>query len=91
MFKKFIYQSFSFELRENGLGSNSLKEEKIHNDLGEKGWDIYQIDKKPLYDEKDMSKGNCYSIVYCKKEKTDIKRYYQLEEKQKMYHSIYGL
>ncbi len=36
MFKKFIYQSFSFELRENGLGSNSLKEEKIHNDLGEK-------------------------------------------------------
>ena len=71
MFKKFIYQSFSFELRENGLGSNSLKEEKIHNDLGEKGWEIYQIEKKPLYDD-NMKKGNCYSIVYCKKEKTDI-------------------
>ena len=70
--KKFIYQSFSFELRENGLGSNSLKEEKIHNDLGEKGWEIYQIEKKPLYDDNDMSKGNCYSIVYCRKEKTDI-------------------
>ena len=65
--KKWIYHQYRLECREGSALLNHDFEEEQFNELGSKGWEIYQVDREKL--ENDDNIHNYALTIYCKREK----------------------
>ena len=65
--KKFEYQQWITEFRHNDIVINGEQEGIWFNKIGERGWEIFQIDRETLDDDKENSV-NYRTIINCKKE-----------------------
>ena len=65
--KKFEYQQWITEFRHNDIVVNGEQESIWFNQIGENGWEIFQIDRETLDDDKENNV-NYRTIINCKKE-----------------------
>ena len=65
--KKFEYQQWITEFRHNDIVINGEQEGIWFNKIGERGWEIFQIDRETLDDDKENNV-NYRTINNCKKE-----------------------
>ena len=65
--KKFEYQQWITEFRHNDIVVNGEQESIWFNQIGENGWEIFQIDRETLDGDKENNV-NYRTIINCKKE-----------------------
>ena len=65
--KKFEYQQWITEFRHNDIVVNGEQESIWFNQIGENGWEIFQIDRETLDGDKEKNV-NYRTIINCKKE-----------------------
>ena len=65
--KKFEYQQWITEFRHNDIVVNGEQESIWFHQIGEKDWEIFQIDRETLDDDKENNV-NYRTINNCKKE-----------------------
>ena len=65
--KQFKYQQWITEFRHNDIVVNGEQESIWFNQIGENGWEIFQIDRETLDDDKENNV-NYRTIINCKKE-----------------------
>lgn len=64
--KKFEYQQWITEFRHNDIVINGEQEGIWFNQIGKLGWEIFQIDREIIKDNKNNL--NYRTIINCKKE-----------------------